>query len=44
MKRYSIAAILGLIIAEEDVDDHPHALNIQRTITDKQLGLLKIIL
>jgi hypothetical protein len=42
MKRYSIAAILGLIIAEEDVDDHSHALNIQRTITDKQLGLLKM--
>lgn len=40
MKRYSVAAMLGLVIAEEDLDDQPRLHT--RTITDKQVNLLKM--
>lgn len=43
MKRYSIAALLGLIISEDDVDDYTYTpTRTSRTITEKQVGLINI--
>jgi len=42
MKRYSIVAMLGLVIAEDDVDQGPVRIMPDRVITDKQVALLQL--